>query len=76
MLLGARVPIEHRVFLTDAVIIDDIVAILIIALFCTGEMHTCYLIAGGVVTAAVFALNRIGVYNPLPDAACAVALWF
>lgn len=76
VLLGARVPIELRVFLTAAVIIDDIVAILIIALFYTGEMHSGYLIAGGVVTAAVFALNRIGVYNPLPYAACAVVLWF
>jgi NhaA family Na+:H+ antiporter len=76
VLLGARVPIELRVFLTAAVIIDDIVAILIIALFYTGEIHTGYLVAGGVVTALVFALNRIGVYNTLPYAACAVAVWF
>lgn len=76
VLLGSRVPIELRVFLTAAVIIDDIVAILVIALFYTGEIHTGYLIAGGAVTAIAFAFSRIGVYNPLPYAVCAVALWF
>jgi NhaA family Na+:H+ antiporter len=76
VLLGARVPIELRVFLTAAVIIDDIVAILVIALFYTESIDTAYLMAGGAMTAFVFALNRIGVYKPLPYAVCAVALWF
>jgi len=41
------VPIELRVFLTAAVIIDDIVAILVIALFYTGDIYAGYLIASG-----------------------------
>jgi NhaA family Na+:H+ antiporter len=76
VLLRDRVPIELRVFLTAAVIIDDIVAILVIALFYTGQIHTEYLVAGGAVTALVVVLNRAGVYGPLPYAALAVALWF
>ncbi|MCC6675844.1 MAG: Na+/H+ antiporter NhaA [Phycisphaerales bacterium] len=76
VLLGRRVPIELRVFLTAAVIIDDIVAILLIALFYSGEISAGYLIAGGVVTACVVALNRGGVYNPLPYAVFAFILWF
>ena len=62
-------------FLTAAVIIDDIVAILVIALFYTGEIHTGYLIAGGAVTALLIVLNRIGVYGVLPYAVCGVVLW-
>jgi NhaA family Na+:H+ antiporter len=76
VLLGARVPIELRVFLTAAVIIDDIVAILVIALFYTESIDPAYLIAGGAMTAFVFTLNRIGVYKPLPYAVCAGVLWF
>jgi Na+:H+ antiporter, NhaA family len=76
VLLGDRVPIELRVFLTAAVIIDDIVAIVVIALFYTGELSTAYLVAGGVATALLVALNRIGVYGALPYAICGAVLWF
>jgi Na+:H+ antiporter, NhaA family len=76
VLLGDRVPVELRVFLTAAVIIDDIVAIAVIALFYTGEINTSYLIASGVVTALLVVLNRAGVYGALPYAVCGVVLWF
>jgi NhaA family Na+:H+ antiporter len=76
VLLGARVPVELRVFLTAAVIIDDIVAILLIALFYTGQIYAGYLIAGGAVTALLIGLNRAGVYRSLPYAVCGVVLWF
>jgi NhaA family Na+:H+ antiporter len=76
VLLGTRVPIELRVFLTAAVIIDDIVAILVIALFYSGDIHAGRLIAGGAATALLAGLNRTGVHASLPYAACGVALWF
>jgi NhaA family Na+:H+ antiporter len=76
VLLGDRVPTELRVFLTAAVIIDDIVAILVIALFYTGAISTGYLLAGGAVTAFLLALNRAGVYATLPYAVGGVVLWF
>jgi Na+:H+ antiporter, NhaA family len=76
VLLGARVPVELRVFLTAAVIIDDIVAILVIALFYTGEINVTYLTAGGVVTALLLALNRASVYRLLPYSVLGVLLWF
>jgi NhaA family Na+:H+ antiporter len=76
VLLRDRVPIELRVFLTAAVIIDDIVAILVIALFYTGEIDGGYLMAGSAVTALLVVLNRTGVYGTLPYAVCGVILWF
>jgi NhaA family Na+:H+ antiporter len=76
VLLGDRVPVELRVFLTAAVIIDDIVAIAVIALFYTGAIDAGYLFAGGAVTALLIILNRAGVYGALPYAVCGVALWF
>jgi len=75
VLLGDRVPVELRVFLTAAVIIDDIVAILIIALFYSGEINTVYLLAGGAVTGLLVMLNRAGVYATLPYAIGGIVLW-
>jgi len=76
VLLGNRVPIELRVFLTATVIIDDIVAILVIALFYTGTIHLGYLFAAALIVALLIALNRIGVYSTLPYGALGLVLWF
>jgi len=76
VLLGGRVPIELRVFLTAAVIIDDIVAIAVIALFYTGELASGYLIAGGALTGLLIVLRRAGVYGAFPYAVCGCVLWF
>ncbi len=76
VLLGNRVPIELRVFLTAAVIIDDIVAIAVIALFYTGAIHAGDLIAGGAVSALLIVLNRTGVYAAMPYAVGGIILWF
>lgn len=75
VLLGARVPIELRVFLTAAVIIDDLVAIGIIAAFYTESINGHYLAASAVVTALLVAINRWGIYRPLPYAVLGITLW-
>jgi Na+:H+ antiporter, NhaA family len=76
VLLGDRVAVELRVFLTAAVIIDDLVAIGVIALFYTEAINPYFLIASGVVTVLLVALNRGGIYGPLPYGVLGVALWF
>jgi Na+:H+ antiporter, NhaA family len=76
VLLGDRVPIELRVFLTAAVIIDDIVAIAVIALFYTSGVATIFLIAGAAVVVLLVVFNRAGVYGALPYAVCGIVLWF
>jgi NhaA family Na+:H+ antiporter len=74
-LLGRRVPIELRVFLTAAVVVDDLAAIAIIALFYSGELSTHYLTASVVATGLLITLNRWGIYRPLPYAVLGIALW-
>ncbi len=75
VLLGTRVPVELRVFLTAAVILDDLVAIVVIALFYTGNIDISYLLASVAVTGLLAALNRWGIYRALPYAVLGVVLW-
>jgi len=76
VLLRERVPVELRVFFTAAVIIDDLVAIGIIAIFYTESISVNYLIACGALTILLVALNRSGIYSVLPYAVTGAALWF
>ena len=75
VLLGTRVSVELRVFLTAAVIIDDLVAIGVIAVFYTEAINPHYLIASVILSGLLVALNRLGIYGPLPYAVLGVALW-
>jgi Na+:H+ antiporter, NhaA family len=63
------------VFLTAAVIIDDLVAIGVIAVFYTEAINLHYLIASVIVSGLLVALNRSGIYRPLPYAVLGVVLW-
>ncbi|MGH8696798.1 MAG: Na+/H+ antiporter NhaA, partial [Burkholderiales bacterium] len=74
-LLGARVPVALRVFLTAAVIVDDLVAIAIVAVFYSGELHLNYLVAAVAVTGLLAGLNRWGVYRALPYGLLGIVLW-
>jgi len=75
VLLGSRVSVELRVFLTAAVIIDDLVAIGIIAAFYTDAINTHYVIASVAVTLLLVGMNRWGIYRPLPYAVLGIVLW-
>jgi NhaA family Na+:H+ antiporter len=76
VLLRERVPVELRVFFTAAVIMDDLVAIGVIAIFYTENISVNYLIASGALTILLLMLNRGGIYSPLPYAIAGAALWF
>ena len=76
VLLGDRVPVELRVFLTAAVIVDDLIAIVIVALFYSGHLSLPFIGLSVAMTAALVILNRWNVYYPLPYAIGGVVLWF
>jgi NhaA family Na+:H+ antiporter len=73
--MGDRVPIELRIFLTAAAIVDDIVVIAIVALFYAGGLDFTFLAASALVTVLLFALNRASVYRVTPYAVLGVILW-
>jgi NhaA family Na+:H+ antiporter len=75
VMLGQRVPVELRIFLTAAVVIDDLVAIAIVALFYSAGLDPYYAGAAAVATALLVILNRSGIYRPLPYAVVGVILW-
>ena len=74
-MMGARVPIELRVFLTAAAIVDDIGAIIVVAIFYSGELQVGYIAGAAGVTAALAMLNRSGVYRASPYVLLGIALW-
>jgi Na+:H+ antiporter, NhaA family len=74
-LLGRRVPVELRIFLTAAVIADDLAAIAIVGLFYSGELDMVYGAGALLVTALLASLNRGGIYRALPYAALGIVLW-
>ncbi len=74
-LLGERAPVALKVFLTALAIVDDIVAVLVIALFYTSEISWGALGVGGLFFAALVAANLIGVGRTLVYAVLGVGLW-
>ncbi len=73
--MGRRVPIELRVFLTAAAIVDDIGAIVVVAMFYSGELHTIYLIGAAVTIGLLALLNKGGVYRVSPYLFLGMGLW-
>ena len=74
-LLGERAPVALKVFLTALAIVDDIVAVLVIALFYTSEISWGALGVGGVFLTALVVANLIGVGRTLVYALLGIGLW-
>ncbi|HEY5819920.1 MAG TPA: Na+/H+ antiporter NhaA [Mesorhizobium sp.] len=75
-LLGNRVPASMKVFLTALAIIDDLGAVLIIAIFYTDNLSLPYLGCAAAVLFVLIALNRMSVLTLVPYVALGVVLWF
>jgi len=75
-LLGNRVPPSLKVFLAALAIIDDLGAVIIIALFYTASIDTVAMSAVGLVTLTLVALNLAGVKRLAPYVVLGVVLWY
>jgi len=74
-LLGSRVPVSLKVFFTALAIADDLGAVLVIALFYSGEIQTIALVVAAAILAVLIVLNRLGARRPLPYALLGIGLW-
>jgi Na+:H+ antiporter, NhaA family len=74
-LLGSRVPVELKIILTALAIVDDLLAVLVIALFYSGDLSLPALLAAGVIMAFLIAANLLGVRRPIVYALLGIALW-
>ena len=75
-LLGSRVPISLKIFLTALAIIDDLGAILIIAFFYSGDLSISYLSLILISYFFLLVLNKFGVKKFLPYLIIGAFMWF
>lgn len=74
-LLGSRVPLSIKVFLTSLAIFDDVGAIIIIAFFYTAQISLQALVIAAVCVGLLFVLNRSGVSVRSPYILLGVVMW-
>lgn len=75
-LLGSRVPASLRLFLLTVAIVDDIGAVLVIAIFYTPTIKMFWLLASLIVFGVLMLLNRGRISSFLPFAIIGILLWF
>ena len=75
-LLGARVPVQIKVFLTALAIIDDLGAVVIIAVFYGHDLVPMMLLLAAITFAALAALNRLGALRLVFYIPLGLLLWF
>ncbi len=74
-LLGSRVPLSLKLFLLTLAIIDDLGAIVIIAIFYSGDLSVTSLIFAGIAIATLFAMNLLGVKRTAAYVVVGIILW-
>lgn len=75
-LLGSRVPASLKVFLVALAVMDDLGAIIVIAVFYTADLSVAYLVAALAVAGLLFGINRLGVMSVIPYLIGGALMWF
>ncbi len=74
-LLGSRVPVTLKVFLTSLAIFDDLAAVVVIAVWYTADLSPPMLFSGLAGLALLIGLNRAGVRSITPYALIGLVIW-
>ena len=74
-LVGNRVPLGLRIFLTALAIVDDLMAVVVIAVFYTDALNVAMLAGAGVVLAVLIMANRAGIRHPVVYTVLGAVLW-
>ncbi|WP_077338820.1 Na+/H+ antiporter NhaA [Pseudocolwellia agarivorans] len=74
-IIGSKVPLQLKVFLTSLAIFDDLGAIIVIALFYTEQLSVLSLVVSAVVLTLLFGLNKKGVTSTSPYIFLGIVLW-
>jgi len=74
-LVGPRVPVTLKVFLLTLAVLDDLGAIVAIAVFYSSKLSLTSIVAGLIVVAALITLNRTGVRRLAPYILLGIVLW-
>ena len=76
VVLGSRVPKTVLTFLVALAIVDDLGAVVVIALFYTEQIYLNWLILAGVALLLLIVLNRFGIRSPIPYFVIGTLMWF
>ncbi|MEA3504976.1 MAG: Na+/H+ antiporter NhaA [Bacteroidota bacterium] len=74
-LLGNKVPLSLKIFLTAFAIIDDIGAVLVIAIFYTGDISWSLLLYAGVLFIVLYLLSYLRIHNKLVLLIFGISIW-
>ena len=75
-MLGSRVPKTVLTFLVALAIVDDLGAVIVIAVFYTEQLYLNWLILAGIFLLIAIMFNRLGIRKPHPYFAIALLIWF
>ena len=74
-LIGSRIPAGVRLFLLSIAIVDDVIAIAVIAIFYSGGIDLVWLAVGVLGLGAITGMERIGIHRVLPFIVVGVLVW-
>ena len=75
-MLGNKIPGSLKIFLAALAIVDDLIAILVIALFYSSGLETTYLMYAAVGMAVLVGMNRLNIQNPYLYLIPGIFIWY